>query len=147
MDENAWRAKRATINTRPCVFENAVLARCVRCALAAHQAIAERESIFCTDESSHARCAAFADHLRAAAGFAIRAPDPSTTLSHAQKVRLACGGLLGLQAQLDVAREQPSVERLLAEAQARWGDLQALPYGDLVRAIARWRGRPRSRNT
>jgi len=146
MDENAWRAKRAALNPRPCVFENALLARCARCTLAAHRAIAERESIHCTDEPGRARCAAFAERLRAAATFVLRAPNPALALSHQQKLRLSCGGLQGLNRLLDPVREPPSVERLLAEAEARWGGLDTLPYAELVRTVASWRGSRRSRS-
>jgi len=146
MDENAWRAKHAALNPRPCVFENALLARCAQCTLAAHRAIAERESVLCSDEARRARCAAFAERLRAAAAFALRAPNPALALSHQQNLRLSCGGLQGLNRLLDPVRELPSVERLLAEAEARWQDLDALPYEEVVRAVASWRSSRRSRS-
>ncbi|HTY99305.1 MAG TPA: hypothetical protein VMB75_05700, partial [Rhodocyclaceae bacterium] len=56
-------------------------------------------------------------------------------------MKIQCGGLKGFQAVLDPEAPAPDVHRLVRMAIERHGDLAALPFSQIVRGVAAWRGR------
>lgn len=143
MDETAYHATRKEINRLPCVFEKALLARCVVCGLAVKQLLAEREMMACTDPLARASCAQLAGLLREKSAFALKLKDAVRILPHAQTMRIQCGGLHGLRDALDPGAPPPDVHRLVRKAQEKFGAMEDLPFSDVVQGVARWEVRKR----
>ena len=141
MDEKAFRNARGDINRLPCIFERVLAARHAVCALAASQAVAERETIACTVPLARAECARLAGLLREKSSFALKLPRAQHILPHAQMMRIQGGGLDGLRAVLDAAAPAPDVHRLVCLARDHHGGLEQLPFSEVVKGVAAWQGR------
>jgi hypothetical protein len=144
MDETAYKSARGEINRLPCVFEKALLSRCVVCDLSVRHLLAERETVACTDPLSRAACGQLAGLLREKSAFALKLKEAARILPHAMVMKLQCGGLNGLKDVLDPEAPAPNVKRLVRQAQAEFGSLEALPFSRIVQGVAHWQGRRRS---
>lgn len=136
MDETAFRQRLSGMIERPCTFGKAVLARCVACSRAERIQIAEREVVTCRDAASFSRCTSLHEHLRHNFSFALRKTSEHAVLSHAQEMRIQCGGLRGLHQILHDDCGVEDVDALLAAILMQWGDLADLPYSEVVHAAA-----------
>jgi hypothetical protein len=143
MDETAYRNAKGEINRLPCVFERALLARHAVCELAASHQIAERETVACSQPAAHAGCARLSETLRAKSAFALGVTDTQRILPHAMLMKIQCGGLDGMKRVFDPDALAPNVRRLLRLAQEQCGALEALPYSEIVKGVAAWKGRRR----
>jgi len=141
MDELAYWAARRGANRLPCVFEKALLLRCAACALALPHALAERETLACTEPAAHADCQSFHRLLREKSLFALKIGPAAERISHAQEVRLQCGGLRGLQEALGKPPDVPPDVHLLL----RGADIPELPYSRIIQGVSAWQGRKRTR--
>jgi hypothetical protein len=145
MDEAAFHARRIALAESPCVFEKALLARCARCELAQHHAVAERELVVCTSSVARTNCATLSALLRERATFALKLRPAGAPTPHAVAMKLQCGGVTGLQHAL--AAPNADVHRLVTSARERWGSLLDLPWQEMVRGVVAWQGRRRHRAT
>ena len=136
MDETAFRQRLSDMIERPCTFGKAVLARCVACSRSDRIQIAEREVVTCQTAPSLSRCISLHEQLRHNFSFALRKTSEQTALSHAQEMRIQCGGLKGLHQVLHDDCEVADVDALLAAILMRWEDLADLPYSEVVHAAA-----------
>jgi len=143
MDEAAFRNARGVINRLPCVFERVLAGRHAVCALAASHAVAEREAVACTAPLARAECGRLAGLLRAKSAFALGLSGTQRLLPHAQLMRIECGGLDGLRQVLDPGAPAVDVHHLICLARERHGDLERLPFSEVVKGVAAWRGRRR----
>lgn len=142
MDEAAFRAARPVVTGDGCVFERALLARCVGCGLAVPHALAERETIGCSSLAARARCDEYMRILRERMAFALKRPPTSPALPHALAMRLECGGLAGLAHALGAA-DASDVHGLLAAADRCYGGIADVPWPTVTTAVATWQGRRR----
>jgi hypothetical protein len=124
-----------------CVFAHALRARTAVCELSQRQALAERDVLVCSHPVARSNCGTLAALLHERARFALRLPPPGRPLMHAQAMRLHCGGLAALQA--DLGEAQADVHRLVGQAQARHGSLMDLPWDQLVAGVVAWQPRRR----
>lgn len=136
MDETAFRQRLSDMIERPCTFGKAVLARCVACSRSDRIQLAEREVVTCQNAPSLSRCISLHEQLRHNFSFALRKTSEQTVLSHAQEMRIQCGGLKGLHQVLHDDCEVADVDALLAAILMRWEDLADLPYSEVVHAAA-----------
>lgn len=143
MDETAYRNARGEINRLPCVFERALLARHAVCELAASHQIAERETVSCAQAAAHAECARLAGLLREKSAFALGVTDTRRILPHAMMMKVQCGGLQGMKSVFDPDALAPNVRRLLRLAREQHGELDALPFTEIVKGVAAWQPRRR----
>ncbi len=143
MDETAYRNAKGEINRLPCVFERALLARHAVCELATSHQIAERETVACSQVAAHADCARLSQFLRGKSAFALGVTDTQRILPHAMLMKIQCGGLDGMKRVFDPDALAPNVRRLLRLAQDQCGELEALPYSEIVKGVAAWKGRRR----
>ncbi|MCW8888655.1 MAG: hypothetical protein OQK25_06295, partial [Gammaproteobacteria bacterium] len=69
-------------------------------------------------------------------------------LTHAQLMRLRCGGLLGMQRilELDVV-EPPAVRGVMDEAEKQYGELSEFPFSEIVRDIKAFNHRRKVHDT
>jgi hypothetical protein len=143
VDEAAFRQTRGEINRQPCVFERALLARHAACELAVRHQIAERETVACAQAVAHAACAEMSALLREKSAFALGLTATQGILPHSMVMKIQCGGLDGLKALLDADVVTPDVRRLVGLAKERYGDLEELPFSEIVQGMAAWKPRRR----
>jgi hypothetical protein len=142
------RNARGEINRLPCVFEKALVSRDAVCGLAERRALVERETVACTSPLARAECGRLAGLLRHKAAFALKLAMTQHLLPQAQMMRIQCGGLDGMRQTLDPGAPAPDVHRLICLARERHGELDQLPFAEVVKGIAAWRGhRHRPRKT
>lgn len=143
VDESAFRHARGEINRLPCVFERALQARHAACELAVRHQLAERESVACAQPVARAVCAQMVTLLREKSAFALGLSGPRRVLPHAMMMKIECGGLDGLKALLDAGAVAPDVRRLVRLAKERYGELDELPFSEIVKGVAAWQVRRR----
>jgi hypothetical protein len=140
MDEATYRAARVTVTEHACVFEKALLARCVDCRLAARHALAEREAIGCRSPAARADCGTLYALLRERSAFALKTSRMAEPLPHAQTMRLQCGGMAGLALALN-AGDRDDIHALVAAARDLYGSLGEMPWPGIVASVVAWRSR------
>lgn len=142
MDERVFRATHGEVNDTPCVFGKGILSRCCGCPASLKLLIAERESIACRSPGGHAHCAALHERLRENALFALRLTGEAGPLPHGKEMKIQCGGLAGLAARVPGATRD-NIQELIRLAEAVFGDLGQLPFGEIVRDITAYQLRRR----
>jgi len=149
MDNEVLRRTYHAINERFCPFEKSILTNHCRCSQAHRFLIAEREGVGCGSDADQARCQELLDHLRRQARFALKTRDGEATLPHAKAMRVQVGGLYGLHAAVMPDAPIPAtiedIQGLVALAWERFHALAALPDQPIIRQIAAYKGRKRSR--
>jgi hypothetical protein len=135
MDETAFRDARRALNPQPCAFERAVMAGCCGCSLALRRQISERETVACASAPARARCAELRPLLLRNAYFALKL-EAGAPVPHAKEMKAMCGGLLGLQRLIGETEAPSDVGLLVSAALRRYGDLDALPYSELMPSVA-----------
>ncbi|MDD5295383.1 MAG: hypothetical protein PHU46_00590 [Rhodocyclaceae bacterium] len=143
MDESAYRSARGEINREPCVFEKALLSRSAVCELEVRHALAERETVECSNHEARSQCLCLLELLREKSAFALKLTDTHGLLTHAAMMRIQCGGLSGLKAVLDEDAPAPSVRRLVMLARQHPGGLEEQPWSRIVQGVAAWKIRKR----
>jgi hypothetical protein len=135
MDEAAFREARRTLNPQPCAFERALMAGCCGCSLALRRQISERETVACASDPARARCAELRTRLLRGAYFALKL-EAGAPVPHAKQMKVLCGGLLGLQRLIDETQVPSDVCQLVSAALRSYGDLDSLPYSELMPSVA-----------
>lgn len=143
MDETAFRQVLGSMDTQSCPFDKAILAGCCACELAEKHYVAERETVVCTEDSACLSCLKLHGLLRHNSAFALRQIHDEAPITHAQEMKLQCGGLLGLQQALDGADTVADVAGLVAAAQQKFGSLENFPYAQIVQSVASFKLRKR----
>ncbi len=138
MDEAAFRQAHKAIVARPCSFEKALLAACASCRLAQRHNIAEREAVACREAEAQARCAELHGLLRRHAAFALHLRQAGQPLTHAQEMKVQCGGLAGLQQALGGTRSPGDIAALAGAANGTEGGLDGLPWPVIIQSLAAW---------
>lgn len=149
MDEQEFKQIYQEVNDRRCVFEKAALTRMFACEKLIRMNIAEREAAGCSNPAAQAQCDCLLEQLRRSAAFALKLTHVSGPLPHAKELKVQCGGLLGLQRNVEgdtEARGVANVFGLVEAAKEAFGDLDDFPYQDIVQSVTHFQGRrPRRR--
>lgn len=143
MDENAFMHTLGTVNPKPCAFEKAILSRRCACVLADKRFVAEREMVACQVMAEREKCDELLSLLRQGSAFALKLTHIAPKLSYAQEVKVQCGGLLGLQHEMDGADEVGDVHALVEEARQKFGSFEAIPYSRIVQSVVNFQVRKR----
>jgi hypothetical protein len=148
VEEDEYRSTYRSVNQRRCVFEKAVLTRRCSCNCSIRFYLADREGISCDSTEGHQRCAGFLALLRENARFAIHITSCLEELPHAKEIKVQNGGLLGLQRILrpDLSADCiVDVASLILLGEKTFGSLQQFPFREMVKSIASFEGRRRTR--
>lgn len=146
MDQDAFRKTYREVNEVFCAFEKSLLTNQCRCSQAERFCIAEREGVHCRDEAGQARCLAWLELLREQARFALRTDEERRLLPHGKAIRLQVGGMRGLSDVLgNEAAATDDIDGALREAERRFDDLRNVPFSRVMRAVAAYQVRRRSR--
>ena len=143
VDETAYRNKLLASDTLSCVFEKALLAACCSCSLVEKHYLAERESLVCTDESARELCLSLHQLLRQNAMFALKHIHESEPFTHAEEMKVQCGGLTGLQLTVDETDSVVDVAGLVETATSKFGSLEKFSYSLIVQSITAYHIRKR----
>lgn len=143
MDEREFKQTYAEVNDRPCRFAKAILRRCAGCSRSQRVFLAEREAIACRSPGGQQRCTELVERLRDNALFALRLTHIDGPLPHGKEMKVECGGLLGLQSEVDGhdIDQVPDINALVDASLARWGALADLPFSSLAKFVARYEPR------
>lgn len=150
VEENEYRSTYNAVNQRRCNFEKAVLSRRCDCICATRFYLADREGIACESPSGQDRCKRFLQLLRENARFVLKLTEISKELPHAKEIKVQHGGLLGLQRILhpDFSSydQVDNIAGLTSLGEKQFGSLEQLPYQEILKSIASFRGRRRPRS-
>ena len=145
MEEDQYRETYHTINQLRCIFEKAIISRQCACHLSLRFNLADREGIACTSSMNHDRCQQLLRLLRTNASFTLQMYDINGPLPHAKEIKVQVGGLNGLS-QVVFPDEQNNtpvtdIAGLIQRAEVIFGPVESLPYSEIIKAIARFKGR------
>ncbi len=143
VDEAAFKQILKAADPQACPFDHALLSGCCACTLVKRHGIAERESLVCTVSAAQADCVELQELLRHNSVFAIRELHDAALVTHAQNMKILCGGLRGLQREVDGAAKVDDVSALVAAAHREFGAAEQFPYQRIVRAIVAYQPRKR----
>lgn len=121
-----------------CPFERAIQSTAFGCTESRKTFIGEKESVICSNLDARQDCVALVAELKKNARFALQLNVPNGLLTHGQEMKLKCGGLQGLQEQ-PCSGQSNDVHELLTCAIAEFGNIEQLPYTELVKAISRYK--------
>jgi hypothetical protein len=148
MNEDEYKGAYQAINERACPFEKAILSRQCGCQYAQRLQIADREATGCRSATAQPMCQELLRLLRTNAQFALGMATAPGALPHVKEMKVQVGGLLGLQRSVPNMADMRDVENvygLVKAAKKTHGALQSLPFSQIVRSIASYRGRRRTR--
>ena len=97
--------------------------------------VAEREMVSCDDEAARVRCSELLDSLRKNSAFALKLTHITPPLPHGPEMRVQCGGLQGLQLEVDGAEQVTDIADLVVAAQQKFGSLENFPYSTIVQSV------------
>lgn len=123
------------INPKPCAFGKVILSRHCACSKVNKRYAAEREMVACTVDAQRKQCVELLDLLRQNSAFALKLTHITPPLPHGPEMRVQCGGLQGLQREVDGAEEVVDVSELVAAARLKYGSLEDLPYSKIVQSV------------
>ncbi len=147
MDNEAFRKTYRDVNELFCVFEKSVLTNQCKCSKAQRFCIAEREGVRCRSEEARLQCMELLDLLRHQSRFTLRTTDETSSLPHAKAIRIQVGGLRGLCSVLNPDQPPPAiiedVHGTIEAARTRFGGLDKLPFQEIIKQVAAYKGRQR----
>jgi hypothetical protein len=143
MDEHEYQEVYTSIAPAPCLFEKSILALKLTCVQSSRKNIAEREVVTCLSNACRARCDAWLYLIREKSQFALHLGDTTEPLPHAKELKVQVGGIRGL----DLVLGQSSIDmnlgvsEILEAAVERFDRLEAVPFTQVVQAVAQFKGR------
>jgi len=148
VEEDEYRSTYNELADIRCVFEKALTNHQAKCGLARHFCLADREGYSCENKESAGRCSEFLKKLRQNSTFVLKLHEVKGPLPHNMEIRVQAGGVLGLARQIDEQKlaKPPVVDdinRLLDQAQKKYGQLDALPYSEIIQSVVQFQGRRR----
>ena len=135
MDEITFMHALKSINPNPCAFGKVILSRHCACSRVIKRYVAEREMVSCDDEAARVRCSELLDSLRMNSAFALKLTHITPPLPHGPEMRVQCGGLQGLQLEVDGAEQVTDIADLVVAAQQKFGSLENFPYSTIVQSV------------
>jgi hypothetical protein len=147
MDQDAFRSTYREMNERACMFEKSNLSGMCRCSLAERFCLAEREGVHCKSDDAQQQCADLIGLLRQHSRFTLKSSDTGEVLSHNKSMRIQVGGMRGLYLSLNNGEEPPfqieDIHGLVEQAMEQFGSLTELPFQEIIKQIAAYKGRGR----
>lgn len=110
------------------------------CDRAVRHLVAERETVSCDFQEAAQTCRKLHELLKEKMVFALKLT--GEPLPHGKEIRLECGGLQGIRKALG-AEEGMGVSKLVLLSMEIFGDLDSLPYPEIVKSVSSYEPRPR----
>jgi len=114
-----------------CPFSKPIIGNGCRCE---HALLSERCSgkMVCGQAGRYLRqCRSLVAALKQASRFVLGLGVEEAELTHAQTMKIRCGGLLGMHRVLELGPAEPEVTTVLAAAESRYGELSRFPFSDI----------------
>ncbi len=127
-----------------CPFERAIQSTLFVCAQSRKTYIGEKENVICNYMTARQQCVSMIGQLKKNARFALQSSTPNGLLTHGQEMKLKCGGLQGLQQLACNEASTNDAHTLLTTAIECFGNVEELPYPELVKAISSYKLRSNS---
>ncbi|MCB1867865.1 MAG: hypothetical protein KDI43_04860 [Gammaproteobacteria bacterium] len=147
MDQDALRKFYRDMNERYCLFEKGVLSGQCSCSQSEKFYLAEREGVHCRSARGQHLCETLLTLLRQQARFTLKYANQTSALPHAKAMRIQIGGLQGLFMLLNAGEELPAVVQdvyaLLESAVNTFESLDQLPFQEIIKQVAAYKGRNR----
>lgn len=124
-----------SVNPKPCVFGKVILSRHCMCSKVVKRYAAEREMVACTVDSEREQCGELLDLLRQNSAFALKLTHITLPLPHGPEMRVQCGGLQGLQMEVNGLAEVVDISALVSSAKEKFGNLESLPFSKIVQSV------------
>ncbi len=151
MDEDHYRSTYSSVNQRRCYYEKAILTKRAHCSRANIFCLAERQGVACHSDVAQYQCKLLLIEMRLRSRFALGIPSIEGPLPHAKEIKVQLGGLLGMRLALEpeLAEETPiaDIHELVNGLTDRCGNLDALPYDEIVKSVAKFQGRKKRRKS
>ena len=135
MDEIAFMHALGSVNPKPCAFGKVILSRHCACSKVNKRYAAEREMVACSVDAEREKCLELLDFLRQNSAFALKLTHVTPPLPHGPEMRVQCGGLQGLQQEVDGSADVVDISALLSAAKAKFGSLDNFPYSKIVQSV------------
>ncbi len=146
MDEDEYKRTYKSVNSLVCAFEKAILSSQCSCEKSTRIFIADRQAGGCASPVAQRECRELLVLLRRNAAFALKLTSVGGPLPHAKEMKVQCGGLLGIQSLLypdGPPNRVQNVYGLVRTAQECYGNLDSLPFSEVIQSIARFQARRR----
>jgi len=148
MDNEIFRKTYREVNERFCPYEKSVLTNQARCSRAERFCIAEREGVHCKSDAAQQQCLDLLALLRQQSRFALKSSDNRSALPHGKAMRVQVGGLRGIHRfvhpEEPIPEPIPDIFGLIQAAREQAQNLERLPFQEIIKAVAAYRGRRRS---
>ncbi|MEE9444521.1 MAG: hypothetical protein V3V19_02530 [Cocleimonas sp.] len=148
MDEKIYKDIYNELNPNRCIFEKAITNQRCGCELKRRFVIANRECIACESESALKACTNTLDAMRDNARFSLKVVTVNGPMPHNKELQVQAGGMLALQSL--VLNDSSTTEKIVTNvnhtvelAIEKYGDLDSLPYGEIVKSIVKYQSRPK----
>jgi hypothetical protein len=148
MEEDEYKATYHEIAKTRCVFEKALTNNQCKCRFAKHFWLADREGYACNSDKNSSICRYLLEKLRENSRFFLKIHSVGAQLPHNADIRIQVGGLKGLNRVFnddDSDQFITDIKTLVEQAEARFKSLDQLPYSEIVKSIASYQGRSRSK--
>jgi len=148
MDEDQYKTVYNELNPNRCIFEKSITNRRCDCQLKRMFVIATRECVACQSEIAMKRCTRVLDAMRNNARFSLKVVTVNRPMPHNKELQVQAGGMLALQ---NLMTSMPELElksvvnihQTMETALEEYGDIENLPYGELVKGIVKYESRPK----
>ena len=111
--------------------------------------LAEREGVHCKSDTAQQQCEELLTLLRQHSRFTLKSSDETGALPHGKAIRIQIGGLRGLHAATQGDYGESSkindIHGLIEKVLEKFGRLEDLPFQVIIKHIAAYKGRRRSR--
>jgi len=148
VDEEQYKTVYKELNPNRCVFEKAITNRRCDCQLKRKFVIATRECVACQSEVAMTRCTKVLDAMRSNARFSLKVVTIDGPMPHNKELQVQAGGMLALQNLMTKLpdlnlKTTVNINQTMETAQEKYGDIENLPYGELVKGIVKYQSRPK----
>jgi hypothetical protein len=148
MDEDVYRSTYNDLNPNRCIFEKAITNRRCDCELKRKFVIATRECVACQSEVAMKRCTRVLDSMRNNARFTLKVVTVNGPMPHNKELQVQAGGMLALQNLMTPLPDlnlqtTVNIHQTMETAMEKYGDIDNLPYGELVKGIVKYQARPK----
>jgi len=131
-----------------CPFSKPIIGDYCRCP---HAVLAERCSgkMVCSrDDELRASCDELVDLFRQKAHFVLSISSIDSELTHAQSMKIRCGGLLGMQRVMGlVSGDVPMIREMMNTAEKEYGSVAEFPFSEIMPDIQNFNHRRKLRKT
>lgn len=145
MEEDEYRSTYSELNQRRCIFEKSINARRCACSKSKRFLLADREGVGCDCDDDLQQCTKVLDEIRIRARFSLQLTQIQGVLPHNKEIRVQVGGMQGLRdatlAHNPGKLNVDDISVVIKAAINRFGNIESLPYSEIVKSVAACEGR------